>query len=67
MKDLFCIDFDFLGVPIKIFVKTWINRDEVYQKLNTYPTTGRAMFGASVDENDKPFSYILFNDKVLKT
>ncbi|MCL2311306.1 MAG: hypothetical protein FWC41_02280 [Firmicutes bacterium] len=64
MKDLFCIEFDFLGIPVKIFVCNWTDRDEVYKRFETYPNKGSAMFGVSNDENGKIISFILYNDNV---
>ena len=67
MRDLFCIDFDFLGMPVKIFIKAWSNRDDVKKLLNLYPIKGTAMFCPSNDENGKVISYILFNDNISDT
>ena len=61
MKDLFCIDFDFLGIPVKIFCKTYTDEEVVRKEFHYKYTNGGASFHVKPTETEY-HAFILFND-----
>ena len=62
MKDIFKIDFDFLGHPIQIFIKVYNNEKEVSDFLGNQ-FAGGGMFYCKGGERH---TYIIFNENNYK-